>query len=335
MSPRPPLAHARWFVDHVPPNDWSFAAEPRTLLYVLGALLLTLLVRVAARFAPEPDVTFLQRLVPWMPFAVRIHLAVALVGLLSAGVYLAPTMNLDLDAVGVVLGVLMAASAILLVTGWHARVGAALLLAGAPLGVFAFGVGSILQRADVLGLALFVLVVGAGRWSADAELGRSTDAADERLGRALWLLRMATGVALIAVGYAEKLANQRLAQRFLDQSGDEFNLFRLVGLPVGDLEWIRVWGAVEVLFGLLLISGALPQLLVFVVGVPFNATLYFFGLPELLGHLPVYATLLLLLVYGSTPTMRPWCSRLWPWRGRLRSEPIAEFGVTREMDAVP
>ncbi len=334
MSPEP-LAHARWFVDHVPPNEWSFAAEPRTLLYLVAAVVATLALRVAARWVPQPDIRWLERLVPWMPFSVRVHLAVALVGLLSAGVFLAPTMNLDLDPVGILLGLLMAASAILLVTGWHARVGALLLAVAGPLGMLVFGVGWIVQRADMLGLALFVLVAGAGRWSADAELGRTGDANEERLGQALWLLRMATGVALIAVGYAEKLANPRLAQRFLDQSGDEFNLFRLVRLPVGDLEWIRAWGAVEVLFGLLLISGALPQLLVVVVGIPFNVTLYFFGLPELLGHLPVYATLLVLLVYGSSPTLRPWTSRLWPWRRRLRGEPVAELGVAREVDAVP
>ena len=334
MATLPPLGHARWFVDAVPPNEWSFATESRTLAYLAAAVVATLAVRVAARFVREPDVALLERLAPWMPFAVRIHLAVALVGLLSAGVYLAPTMNLDLDPVGVLLGLVMAASAILLVTGWHARVGALLLVLAGPLGMLVFGFGWILQRADMLGLALFVLVAGAGRWSADAELGRARDASGERIGRALWLLRMATGVSLIAVGFAEKLANPALAKRFLATSGDEFNLFALVGLPVGDLEWIRVWGATEVLFGLLLISGALPQLLVFVVGVPFNATLYFFGLPELLGHLPVYATLLLLLVYGSSPTLRPWCSRLWPWGGALRRQPVTQLGVPREVDSV-
>src|SRR3712207_6175484 len=162
-----------------------------------------------------------------MPFAVRVHLAVALVGLLSAGAYLAPTMNLDLDPGGVALGLVMAASAILLITGWHARVGAALLVLAGPLGMLVFGFGWILQRADMLGLALFVIVAGAGRWSADAELGRVSDAGEERLGVALWLLRMATGVSLIAVGFAEKLANPALAQRFLDRTAHEFNLFRL------------------------------------------------------------------------------------------------------------
>jgi hypothetical protein len=67
-----------------------------------------------------------------------------------------------------------------------------------------------------------------------------------------------------------------------------------------------------VLFGLLLISGALPQAIVLAAGVPFNLTLYFFGTIELLGHLPVYAAMLALLVYGSHPQFRRACWTLVP-----------------------
>jgi hypothetical protein len=46
-----------------------------------------------------------------------------------------------------------------------------------------------------------------------------------------------------------------------------------VGLRMGDLEFARTAGAIEVLFGLLLISGALPQAIILIAGIPFNATL--------------------------------------------------------------
>jgi hypothetical protein len=54
-----------------------------------------------------------------------------------------------------------------------------------------------------------------------------------------------------------------------------------------------------VLFGLLMLSGAMPQVAVLVAAVPFNATLLLFGSTELLGHLPVYGVFLTLLAYGS------------------------------------
>jgi hypothetical protein len=46
------------------------------------------------------------------------------------------------------------------------------------------------------------------------------------------------------------------------------------------------------------------------------ATLWFFGVNELLGHLPVYAAMLVLLVYGSDPELRARVPALWPWRRR-------------------
>ena len=75
---------------------------------------------------------------------------------------------------------------------------------------------------------------------------------------------------------------------------------------------LRRQRAIEVLFGLLIISGALPQLCVLIAGIPFNASLYFFGTEELLGHLPIYAAMLVLLVYGSQPELRPVVSALRP-----------------------
>jgi hypothetical protein len=38
-------------------------------------------------------------------------------------------------------------------------------------------------------------------------------------------------------------------------------------------------------------------------GIPFNATLFFLGSQELIGHLPIYGVMLALLVYGSDPIL--------------------------------
>ena len=38
------------------------------------------------------------------------------------------------------------------------------------------------------------------------------------------------------------------------------------------------------------------------------------GLAYVSGHLPVDGTMLVLLVYGSHPRLRPLVSTLWPWR---------------------
>jgi uncharacterized membrane protein YphA (DoxX/SURF4 family) len=105
---------------------------------------------------------------------------------------------------------------------------------------------------------------------------------------------------LIVLAFSEKLARPALALAFLERF-PAFNLMRTLGVPISDLAFVRVAGAIELLFGLLLVSGALPQLVVILAGIPFNATLFFLGTDELIGHLPIYGAMLALLIYGSSP----------------------------------
>jgi hypothetical protein len=69
------------------------------------------------------------------------------------------------------------------------------------------------------------------------------------------------------------------------------------------------------------VSGALPQVSVILAGIPFNATLFFLGAEELIGHLPVYGAMLAVLVYGSDRDIAP----VVPWfPGSRRSVVWAE-----------
>ncbi len=305
----PPFAHEMWFQSGHRGLDWSFAFEAATLLLLASVLAVTVAVRLLSARWNGVDVPALGRLAPWMPFAVRVHLAVALVGLLSMGFYLSPDMDLQATAPGIALGAVMGIVAIAMVTGYRVREAALLLVAAGPLGMLEFGVQPVLQRVDVLGLAAFLLFAGAGRWSADEERGAvgSVDPA-----KAIWALRVAAGSALVIVAFNEKLANPALGLAFLANNPD-FNVAQLVGLGISDLEFVRIAGGIEVLFGLLVISGALPQVCVLAAGVPFNLTLWFFGANELMGHLPIYGAMLVLLVYGSDPALRAATKAGWPF----------------------
>jgi uncharacterized membrane protein YphA (DoxX/SURF4 family) len=123
------------------------------------------------------------------------------------------------------------------------------------------------------------------------------------MGIAMLLLRVAAGVALIAVAGYEKLFNPQLALDFLAAHPD-LQIARELGIGLSNVQFIRAAGAIEVLFGLLLISGALPQVIVLVAAVPFTSTLWLFGVNELLGHLPIYGAMLVILIYGSHPQLR-------------------------------
>jgi hypothetical protein len=305
------FAHETWFDHAAYPADWGFAAEKLTLAFLVAAVLATVAVRLLARALPGVDVPALARLAPFMPFAIRLHLAVSMVGLLSLGYYLSPAMDLQADVAGIALGATMAVVAITMATGWRARWGAAVLIAAGPLGMIEFGFWEVLQRIDLLGLAGYVLVAGPGRWSADVETGRASEPSLVDHARAIWSLRVAAGLALIVVAFAEKLATPDMAVQFLADH-QELNVAQQLGLGMSDLEFARLAGGIEVLFGLLLISGALPQACILIAGIPFNATLWLFGANELMGHLPIYGAMLALLVYGSDPQLRPAVSALLP-----------------------
>ena len=308
-----PFGHETWFDHGDYPTDWGFAAETLTLAYLGAAVLATVLVRLLARVYPGVDVPVLGRLAPFMPFAIRLHLAVSMVGLLSLGFYLSPAMDLQADVAGILLGATMAVVAITMATGWRARWGAALLIAAGPIGMLEFGIWPVLQRVDLLGLGIYVLAVGPGRWSADLETGRAVEPSLIDHARGIWALKVAAGCALIVVAFAEKLATPDLAVQFLADHS-ELNVAQQLGIDMSDLEFARLAGGIEVLFGLLLISGALPQAVILIAGIPFNATLWFFGTNELMGHLPIYGTMLAMLVYGSDPRLRPAVSALIPPR---------------------
>jgi hypothetical protein len=312
------FAHERWFDPSNAGPDWGFVTETVTLWLLAGAVAITLLVRLIARAWPGADVPFLERLVPFMPFAVRVHLAVSMIGLLSLGYFLSPAMDLEVDVWGFVLGAVMVIVAFAMATGWYAREAAGLLILAGPVAVIPFDVVAVLSRADVLGLALYVLIAGPGRWSADVETARCAPSSPGEHSRAIWWLKVAAGLALIVVAFDEKLAVPQLAVDFL-RAHPDFNIARsILGVDMSDLEFARLAGAIEVMFGLLLISGALPQVVVLAAGIPFNATLWFFGNHELMGHLPIYVTMLVVLVYGSSPQLRPAVSALrpgyWPTR---------------------
>jgi hypothetical protein len=309
-----PIAHQTWFIDPAPhSSDWGFAGESTTLVLLGGALLLTIAVRVVSTRWNGVDVKPLAAMAPYMPFAVRLHLAVCLVGLLALGVYLSPAMDLAWDVPGILLGAVMVLVVIGMASGHHARAAALLLIAAGPIGMLEFGVSPVLQRIDVLGLALFVWFAGPGRWSGDHERGAAAEPKQDALAVAIWCLRVFAGLALIIVAFREKLAYPDYAVHFLGEQSD-LNLAEQLGLGWSTESFVRVAGSMEVLFGLLLISGAMPQVIVLIAGIPFNATLYFFGEAELFGHLPIYGAMLVLLVYGSDPQTRPLVKRLIPAR---------------------
>lgn len=317
MTPWLPLAHETWFVNDDVGSDWSFVLQAATLGMLAAALVTTLVVRfVASRWWSGVELPAVARLAEWTPFILRMHVAVSLVGLLSLGAFLAPPMELGWDVPRVLLGAAVLIIAILLFAGWRTRAVAWALIILGPIAILEYGLLNVVQRIDLLGCAGFLVLTGAGRWSVDDERGHVRPLTAMTIAQAAWVLRVAVGVCLIIVAFNEKLAQPDLALKFLEEY-PHFNVMAELGLGTTDLQFTRIAGATEIFFGLMLISGAMPQVGVVAIGIPFNLTLFFFGDVELLGHLPIYGTMVVVLVLGSADRTRRLMSLAWPSRGAV------------------
>jgi hypothetical protein len=293
----PQFAHEAWFTEQRPPYSWDFTFEPATMAAIAVVVLAAAVWRLAASRLPTPELKFLGplgRLAPWIPRLLGVHAGVSLLAQAASGSYLAPSLELPHGRVGTLLALLEGIIGVWLIAGYRIRPAAMLLAVAGPLGVFGYGIVPILERVDLLGIAVFLSIVPPD----DAAPGGATTPSQERLATGLFSLRLLVGGSLIVLAFTEKLARPDLALAFLDHY-PAFNVLQSMGFDVSDLTFVRIAGAVELLFGLLVISGAMPQVTVIVAGIPFNATLLFFGESELIGHLPVYGAMLALLVYGS------------------------------------
>jgi uncharacterized membrane protein YphA (DoxX/SURF4 family) len=311
------LAHETWFTDARPPYDWSFTFQPATLLLIGAAVALAVAWRLVAVRLPAPEIGFLRplgRLAPYIPRLLGVHAGVSLLAQAARGTYLAPSLDLPSEAMGSAVAIAEGILGVWLVSGFRIRAAAIALVAAGPLGVPYFGVVPILERVDLLGVALFLALLPPEDTPAGAVTG-----GPERVRVPLFALRLAFGGALIILAFTEKLARPDLALALLDRY-PAFNVLQAMGIPVDDLTFVRIAGAVELLFGLLIVSGAAPQVAVIVAGIPFNATLFFLGTEELIGHLPVYGAMLALLVYGSDPRL----ARSTAWLPSLRSRGLRQ-----------
>jgi hypothetical protein len=299
--PAPALAHEKWFVPEPGsyPTDWGFALRPVTLTLILAVVAVTVLWRyVAVRYLPTPELRILRRvgdLVPYVPRLLAIHLGVSLLAAAVSGHFLTHDLKVDDLAVGPAVLLVEGALGIWFITGIRLQAPAILLALTGPLALLVTGPVGLLSAMDLLGVAVFLAFVPPS----DAAYGR-VEPTTQALRRGLLALRLGAGGALITLAFAEKLANPALARETVHMF-PQLDVFATIGIRLPVDTFVAIAGATELLFGLLVISGALPQVAVLVAGIPFNATLLLFGQTELLGHLPVYGIFLTLLAYGSHP----------------------------------
>lgn len=302
-----PLDHVKWFADPAPyPTRYDLLLSPPVLAALAIAGLAMLLAALYERRFPEPRrVKWLERFAAQAPAALGIHLGIALLIASLVGILFVPALRIPSDtAIGFAILTVQAMCGLMVLLGVATRVAAVLL---ALLGILAMSLGglspeSILEQIHILGIAVFLFLVGRGRWSLDRLRNvRPPLHGAEIPAAALSVLRVALGFAVFYSALTEKLLNPALAQSLIDER-PWLNAGRIIGLADG--QFVFLAGLTELVIGAVVMSPWVTRPVATLGAVIFTASLPFFGWSELLGHLPFYGIFLVLLIAPKADSLR-------------------------------
>lgn len=303
------ILHERWFTDDVRfPVQFDRWMTPESLIPVVISVGITAGIyglwrarghRVAIPGPVESGMPWenYQRLLSWMPLVIGLHTGITL---LVSGVsrqLFVPNLELPVNLLGGLLGLAQIAIGLSFIYGALARPAAAALALLWITGAIMFGPVRLIEHTELLGIAFFLFATGRGPLAFDMALERLHQPIERLMPYAVPVLRICTGVGLTVVAFTEKLWNLPMGMAFL--AAHHFNFFPTIGIPIDNTMFLLMAGAVELTLGLVLISGAYVRLLILVTLVPFNLTLPFLGWRELVGHLPIYGIMALLLLWGE------------------------------------
>lgn len=303
------ILHERWFVDgNRFPVQFDRWLTPQSLVPTVIAVAVTAIVVALWRIRGRRTVALgplqlgmpwenYQTLLSWMPLVIGVHTGVTL---LVSGVsreLFFPNLPLPVNLLGGLLGLAEIVIALSFIYGALTRVAAAALALTWVAGAIMFGPVRLVEHTEILGVAFFLFATGRGPLAFDMALERLHRPLPRLLPYTIPVLRVCTGLGLAVVAFTEKLWNLPMGLAFL--STHHFNFLPAIGIPVDDTTFLLMAGTVELAIGLILISGAYVRLLILVTLIPFNLTLPFLGWRELVGHLPIYGILALLLISGE------------------------------------
>jgi hypothetical protein len=304
----PASAHEKWFhPTESLPLRWDLFFRPLPLAFAAAVLLATAVAALWWRargrrgFVPGPEFfgatpDTRSALYSFLPLMIGIHVAVPLLVNGVQGNLFSPDNHLP-GAWRYFVGLAQTGVALALFYGGLARLAGVLLGLLWLLGVVLLGPEPMLDNALYLGVAAFFYLAGRGPISADRLLFPRFEPSAALMRRAVPALRIGLGLSLVFVAFTEKFANVPLALAFLQKYPLNFTPALGIGMP--DSVFVLCAGAVELLVGLWILFNIFPREIVLVAWIPINLTLTIFNWTELIGHLPIYGIMALLLVWGS------------------------------------
>lgn len=326
LAVQPAFAHEKWFTEpSALPLRFDLFFQPLPLTLTAGVLAVTALaalywrMRKGRGFVPGPEslgATAERRsaLYGLVPLILGIHVAVPLLVSGVQGQLFSPN-NLLPPVWANFMGLAETGIGLALFYGAFTRMAAVALAGLWLLGVPLLGLERMLENIFFLGIAAFFFLAGRGPISVDRLVLPRLEPPVRLLEHAIPALRMGLGASLVVVAFTEKLANIPLGLEFLDHY--PLNFTAALGIPLSNEVFVLSAGVVELLVGLLLLLGIFPRETVVIAWLPINLTLTIFNWTELVGHLPIYGIMAVLLLWS------PGRENLALWVNGLRGGPLA------------
>lgn len=307
--------HVKWFVDWQSyPTQYELLLSGRTALAVGIAIAVIAGAWWVQRNVAEPRFLHVfDGLVRWGPFFVGTHTGLPLLVAALSGRLFAPHFYVSFDSPASYVTLLLeGVIGLLLLLGLFTRAAAIGLGILGPFAASFFGWEGIVEQVHFLGIAAFLFLIGRGPLSLDRVIGRHRLPPPDVPTYAVTVLRVLTGFAIAFNALTEKILNPELSLALLRER-PELNAGRALGLE--DPAFVLVAGVLEFAIGAWIASGQVTRLAILVAWLPFNVTLLLFGWDELLGHLPIYGVMFMLLAAPEADA--------WHVRQQLRREAAA------------
>lgn len=331
------MAHEKWFHAAEPFGlRWDLFFRPLPLIFTAGVVVVTLLAwlvwhkRGERGFVPGPEnfaTTDDRRCTLYgiVPLILGVHVAVPLFVYGVQGRLFAPSN--ELSGVWIYfLGLVLTGIALSFFYGGLARLAAIALAVLWFLGIPLVGLEAMLDSIMYLGFAAFFFLAGRGPVAIDRLILPRLEPSPALMRHAVTALRVGVGLSLVFVAFTEKLANIPLALSFLNEY--PLNFTSALGVPMSNELFVLCAGAVELLVGLWITFGIFPREIILIAWIPINMTLTIFNWTELVGHLPIYGALAVLLIWETSE------HNLALWLRGLREGPLEILGSKSQASRV-
>jgi uncharacterized membrane protein YphA (DoxX/SURF4 family) len=288
------IAHVKWFIQGAEDVTAFSFAETSVVIWFILVIALVSLAGLLNKHIKEPNKKFMK----WsnknrsrVIYVFQLMLAASLIFAAVNQFMFVP----NYEAHSLLVPILEILTAIFLIINRWVWMGAVLLIVSYCASLVSYGLIEVLDYVNILGMGAFLYLEKPLNSVWNKWKDKSLD-----------VLRISTGLALIILAFSEKLLAPGNALALL--SDYDLNFMTLLGIDYSDRLFILSAGSMELVFGIIMVLGFIPRintlaLAVFLV----SSNLYFFlqgnfsaGWMELMGHLPVIGTALLLVIYGKS-----------------------------------